>query len=98
MDMSQSFKAAVKEALGKPVIVADRFHFCRYIYWALDGVRRRVQAAWDAYDRKKCKKKRYIFYKDSKKLTDEERWWLNRYCQMSEELYTAYRLKEEFCR
>ncbi len=98
MDMSQSFKAAVKEALGKPVIVADRFHFCRYIYWALDGVRRRVQAAWDAYDRKKCKKKRYIFYKDSKKLTDEERWWLNRYCQMSEELYSAYQLKEEFCR
>lgn len=40
--MSPSFKAAVQQVLGKPVIVADRFHFVRYIYWALDGVRRRV--------------------------------------------------------
>jgi transposase len=32
MDMSHSFKAAVQEALGRPVIVADQFHFCRYIY------------------------------------------------------------------
>ena len=43
MDISQSFKAAVTKALGKPVIITDRFHFCRYIYWALDGMRRRVQ-------------------------------------------------------
>ncbi len=28
MDMSPSFKAAVQQALGKPVIIADRFHFC----------------------------------------------------------------------
>ena len=28
MDMSQSFKAAVDQALGHPVVVADRFHFC----------------------------------------------------------------------
>lgn len=33
MDMSYSFKKAVQSALGKPVIVADRFHFSRYIYW-----------------------------------------------------------------
>ncbi|WP_353616075.1 transposase [Bacillus sp. AFS055030] len=43
MEMSPSFKAAVQEALGKPVIVADHFHFVRYIYWALDGVRKRIQ-------------------------------------------------------
>ncbi|MGF9641377.1 transposase, partial [Salinimicrobium profundisediminis] len=63
MDMSPSFKAAVQQALGKPVIVADRFHFVRYIYWALDGVRRRIQAEWHDYDRKKCKRMRHVFYK-----------------------------------
>ena len=52
MDMSPSFKAAVNKALGRPVIVADRFHFCRYIYWALDAVRRRVQSTWNDYDLK----------------------------------------------
>src|SRR5690606_27825180 len=96
MDMSPAFKAAVIAALGKPVIVADRFHFVRYIYWALDGVRRRIQATWNDYDRKKCKKMRYVFHRNSQILTDEDRWYLNRYLSMSEELKQAYELKEKF--
>lgn len=98
MDMSQSFKAAVKQALGNPVIVADRFHFVRYIYWALDGVRRRVQSSWHDYDRKKCKKMRHVFYKKSCNLTEDNRWYLQRYIDMSPELKKAYELKELFCR
>lgn len=94
--MSPSFKAAVEKALNKPIIVADRFHFCRYIYWALDAVRRRVQSTWEDYDRKKCKKMRHVFYKNSDKLSHDQRWWLNRYCQMSDELRIAYQLKEEY--
>jgi len=38
MDMNPSFKAAVNQALGRPLIIADRFHFCRYIYWAIDEI------------------------------------------------------------
>nr|WP_162287818.1 transposase [Indiicoccus explosivorum] len=48
MDMSQSFKAAVREALGRPVIIADRFRCCRYIHQALDRVRKRIQSDWGA--------------------------------------------------
>ncbi|MGB2993028.1 MAG: ISL3 family transposase [Paenisporosarcina sp.] len=96
MDMSPAFKAAVIAALGKPVIVADRFHFVRYIYWALDGVRRRIQSTWNDYDRKKCKKMRYVFHRNSQKLIEEDRWYLNRYLSMSEELKQAYELKERF--
>src|SRR5699024_6393457 len=43
MDMSPSFKAAVSQALDSLIIIADRFHFCRYIYWALDRARINVQ-------------------------------------------------------
>lgn len=75
--MSPSFKAAVRKALGKFVIVADRFHFCRYIYWALDGVRRRIQSEWNDYDQKKCKRMRV--FKGTAKLTEEDRWYLDRY-------------------
>lgn len=96
MDMSPSFKAAVQEALGKPVIIADRFHFCRYIYWALDGVRRRVQKEFHSYDRKKCKRMRHVFYKANERLTEEERWHLERYIKMSDELRKAYELKEAY--
>ncbi|WP_343844103.1 ISL3 family transposase, partial [Salinibacillus aidingensis] len=69
MDMSHSFKAAVDQALGRPVVVADRFHFCRYIYWALERVRRKVQNEFDDYDRKKCKRMRHVFYKHYENLT-----------------------------
>src|SRR5690606_19455954 len=96
MDMSHSFKAAVQEALGRPVLVADRFNFCRYIYWALDGVRRRVQNEFHPYDRKKCKRMRYVFHKASDQLTDNERWHLDRYLSLSKELKKAYKLKEAY--
>src|SRR5699024_12885002 len=43
MDISPSFKVAVSQALDSPIIIADRFHFCRYIYWALDRARIKVQ-------------------------------------------------------
>lgn len=96
MDMSQSFKAAVRSALGRPVIIADRFHFCRYIYWALDGVRRRAQQLFHDYDRKKCKRMKHVFHKASTKLTQDESWHLERYLGMSTELRRAYELKEAF--
>ena len=53
MDMNPAFKAAVKKSLNRPIIIADRFHYCRYIHWAVDEVRRKVQKEWHAYDRKK---------------------------------------------
>jgi transposase len=96
MDMSQSFKAAVQSALGRPVIIADRFHFCRYIYWALDGVRRRTQQSFHDYDRKKCKRMKHVFHKAQIKLNEDERWHLERYLEMSDELRKAYQLKESY--
>ncbi|WP_246946200.1 ISL3 family transposase [Bacillus pinisoli] len=98
MDMSSAFKAAVQEALGKPVIVADRFHFCRYIYWALDKVRRKVQADFHDYDRKTCKRMKHVFHKANERLTEDERWHLARYLDMSDELKQAYELKEAYCK
>lgn len=97
MDMSQSFKAAVRKTLAKPVIIADRFHFVRYIYWAMERVRIRIQKEWNDYDRKKVKKKRFVFLKKSKDLTQKDQWYLERYFAMSKELESAYRLKESFC-
>ena len=49
MDMSPSFKAAVRSALGNPAIVADRFHFV-VIFIGVDRVRRRIQQQFHDYD------------------------------------------------
>ncbi|STX09332.1 Transposase and inactivated derivatives [Kurthia zopfii] len=97
MDMNQSFKAAVKEALNRPVIIADRFHYCRYIYWALDKVRRSVQGEWHVYARKRLKRMRYIFYKREAQLNEKQLWELNRYRSLSPLLKSAYELKEAYC-
>ncbi len=97
LDMNPSFKAALKQVLGRPLIIADRFHYCRYIYWAIDEVRRKVQKEWHAYDRKKCKQMRHVLYNRSEKLTEKNRWYLDRYLGMSEELKKAYELKEAYC-
>ncbi|MGN8683352.1 ISL3 family transposase, partial [Gracilibacillus sp. HCP3S3_G5_1] len=96
MDMSPSFKAAVDQALGKPVVVADRFHFCRYIYWALESVRRKAQKDFDDYDRKKCKRMRHVFYKHYENLTDKQLWYLHYYLEKSNDLKIAYQLKEAY--
>ncbi len=97
MDMSPSYKAAVDQALNVPIIVADRFHFVRCIYWALDRVRRRVQSIFDDYDRKKCKRMRHVFMKRSSTITEKQTWYLHHYCDKSELLTDAYLLKEWFC-
>jgi len=83
MDMSYSFRAAVEEALDKPVIVADRFHFVRCVNKSMEKVRIRVQEERNDYDRKKVKKKRFVFLKGSKKMTDKDRWYLQRYFTFS---------------
>lgn len=79
------------------VITIDEYKFCRYIYWALDGVRRRVQKNWNDYDRKKGKRMRHVFYKNSEKLTKKDRWYLKRYLEMDDEPKQAYELEEADC-
>lgn len=97
MDMNQSFKAAVREALNRPVIIADRFHYCRYVYWALDKVRRTVQTEWHSYDRKRVKRMRHVFYKREAQLNEKQLWELNRYRSLSSQLKMAHELKEAYC-
>ncbi|GAK06308.1 mobile element protein [Geomicrobium sp. JCM 19037] len=82
--------------MGRPIIIADRFHFCRYIYWALDQVRRRVQKTFHEYDRKKCKQMHHVFHKRPEKLSEKQTWYLNRYLELSEELREVYGLKNQF--
>lgn len=55
MDLSKSFKDAIKRALGNPIIVADRFHFMRQAYWAFDKVRREIQGELHKEGRILCK-------------------------------------------
>ena len=50
MDMSRAFKHAVQRALERPMIIADRFHFMRQGYWALDRVLREIKHNFKKYE------------------------------------------------
>src|SRR5699024_7966756 len=68
MDMSRTFKHAVQRSFGSPVMIADRFHFMRQGYWALDSVRREVQHTLTRSDRLVSKRSKKLLWLAPEKL------------------------------
>ncbi|MBC1458971.1 transposase [Listeria newyorkensis] len=96
MDLSQTFKRAVQQALEKPVIIADSFHFSRYIYWALNKVRVRVQQHFSEQDRKHGKRIQKLLFKRSHKLDTAQKSIIRHYSRLHLDLQTAYTIKEAY--
>ncbi|AQY51945.1 hypothetical protein UE46_13520 [Listeria weihenstephanensis] len=96
MDLSSTFKNAVQQALDKPVIIADSFHFSRYIYWALNKVRVRVQQRFSEKDRKHGKRIQKLLFKRSHKLDTAQKSIIRRYLSLHPDLQTAYTIKEAY--
>src|SRR5690625_570356 len=96
MDMSRAFKSAVQKALGKPTIIANRFHFMRQGYWALDKVRREVQQTFKKADRllsKRNKKLLWMSPEKLEKLDPKGRERLTRLLELHPNLQEACQLK-----
>jgi transposase len=103
MDMSSNFRASVEEALPGVSIVADRFHFVKYLNGKLDEFRRDARKA-----RKKdgslkgIKDRRFLLMTRHGDLTDEQaktlEKWLKEYPSMSEIAAAKWQLeKVHFC-
>lgn len=90
IDLSKSFKQAVRKALGDPLIIADRFHFMRQVYWALDEVRREVQRSLEKKERIRMKRSKKLLWKSIYKLSDEEREKVNELLKIHPRLREAY--------
>lgn len=93
MDLSKSFKQAVRKALGDPLIIADRFHFMRQVYWASDSVRREVQQELEKKERIRMKRSKKLLWKSTFKISEEEREKINELLQIHPRLQEAYELK-----
>lgn len=98
MDLSRHFKQAIRSVLGDPLIIADRFHYMRQVYWALDSVRREVQHELDKKDRIRMKRSKKLLWKSTYKLTDEEREKINQLIEIHPRLKEAYELKNKLDR
>jgi transposase len=98
MDMSNEFRAAVREALPKVPIVADRFHVVRLANNSLDAVRIRLQRDLKDEERKTLKRDAFLFRYADTNLGLVQHDILKKWFKRLPELEQAYRLKERFRR
>lgn len=93
MDMSRAFKNAVERAFGNPMIIADRFHFMRQGYWALDRVRREVQNQLTKSERLLSKRSKKLLWLAPEKLNEKGKDRVNELLDLHPDLAEAYHLK-----
>ena len=95
-DMNPHFRQVAQTCFPKAVIVADKYHFVRQVYWAMERIRKNEQNQLSARFRKYFKKSRYLLTKPPEKLTEEEMDRLSLMFEIAPRLADAYRLKNEF--
>ena len=95
-DMNSHFREVAKTCFPKAVIVADRYHVIRQVYWAMERVRKNEQNKLSSRFRKYFKKSRYLLMKPMEKLSGEETDKLALMFEIAPRLADAYRLKKEF--
>ena len=77
-------------------VVVDKYHYVRQVFWAMDGVRKRIQKSFYKDKRIRFKRLRYLLFKSYKDLNSEDRLALHDMLNQSIELENAWLLKEQF--
>nr|WP_241243502.1 ISL3 family transposase [Caldicellulosiruptor changbaiensis] len=95
-DMWKQFAEIARIYFKKAKVVIDKFHFVRYVYWAVENVRKRIQKNLGKSLRKYFKRSRKLILKRYEKLKPEQREELEVMFLYAPELRIAHRLKEEF--
>lgn len=96
MDMNYVYRDIAESYFPNATIVIDKFHVVRYVTWALENVRKRVQKNMLPYKRKYFKRSRRILLSHYYKLSDENKLALEVMLAQSPDLAVAYYLKEQF--
>ena len=95
MDMSPLFKLVMQTMFPHAHIVADRYHICRLVDWAVERVRKREQKILVAHS-KMLKHNRRILMKNPDRLTESEQIKLQEILRISDDLRIAYGLRLAF--
>lgn len=96
MDMNYVYRDIAENYLPNATIVIDKFHVVRYVTWALENVRKRIQKDMHPERRKYFKRSRKLLLTHLDKLSPESKDALTIMLSMSPDLATAYYLKELF--
>ena len=95
MDMCPLFKLVMQTMFSHAHIVADRYHVCRLVDWALERVRKREQKQIVTHSRM-LKYNRRVLMKNPDTLTKSERVKLLEILRISDDLRRAYGLRLGF--
>ena len=95
-DMNPHFRRVSQVCFPNAVIVADRYHVVRQVYWAMERVRKNEQNKLSKRFRKYFKKSKHLLSKKPEKLTEAEMDRLALMFEIVPRLADAYRLKNEF--
>lgn len=96
MDMNREYLSIAKAFLPNAKIVIDRFHVVRYVTWALENVRKRVQKTLLPEQRKYFKRSRKLLLAHMDKLSDNSKAAVELMLTYARDLREAYLLKEAF--
>ena len=95
-DMNQVYRDLALSYFPNATIVIDKFHVVRYVTWALENVRKRVQKLMHPSKRKYFKRSRKLLLTHKEKLNEDGLLALELMLGQSQDLATAYHLKELF--
>lgn len=95
-DMNPHFRQVAKICFPQAIIVADKYHVIRQVYWAMEKVRKNEQNKLSTRFRKYFKKSRNLLLKRTEKLTEEEIDRLSLMFEIAPRLADAYRIKNDF--
>ena len=95
-DMNTVYKDLAREYFPNATIVIDKFHVVRYVTWALENVRKRIQKELHPSKRKYFKRSRKLLLTHKNKLKEESLDALELMLLQSSDLAVAYHLKELF--
>lgn len=95
-DMNPHFRLVAKTCFPNAVIIADRYHVVRQVFWAMERVRKNEQNKLSTGFRKYFKRSKYLLSKPSEKLTEEEMDRLSLMFEIAPRLADAYRIKNDF--
>lgn len=95
-DMNKVYRDLAMEYFPNATIVVDKFHVVRYVTWALENVRKRIQKQLHPSKRKYFKRSRKLLLTHKEKLNEESLQALEVMLLNSQDLAVAYHLKELF--
>lgn len=96
MDMYSPYFEVCRAMFPKAKIIADKYHYIRQVYWALDRVRKLVQKGFVKEKRIYFKHSRKLLYAPYDSLSDEDKQALRIMLSQDFNLQEAWQLKEMF--